>query len=96
MSRPLVTSAAEGDFTEGLRWYAERSLRAAEGFDAEFDHALEVISADPQRFPFCDERHRFYMMSRYPYQVIYREQAGEIVVIAVAHAKRQPGYWSGR
>lgn len=35
-------------------------------------------------------------MDRYPYQVIYREEAGEVIVIAVAHAKRDPEYWRGR
>jgi hypothetical protein len=31
----VVTSAAETDYTEVLRWYAERSVQAAEGFGAE-------------------------------------------------------------
>jgi plasmid stabilization system protein ParE len=96
MSKLRVISAAEREYTEALRWYAERSQHAAEGFDAEFDKALETISADPRRFPLCDERHRFYLMDRYPYQVIYREDADEIVVVAVAHAKRRPRYWAGR
>jgi len=96
MSKPRVISAAEWDFTEALRWCAERSQRAAEGFDAEFDKALETIRANPNRFPRCDERHRFYLLDRYPYQVIYREESGEVVVIAVAHAKRSPQYWAGR
>ena len=96
MSKLFVTSAAERDFTEALCWYAERSLRAAEGFDTQFDRALEAIAADPQRFPLCDERHRYYSLSGYPFQVIYREHADGIVVIAVAHAKRRLGYWHGR
>jgi plasmid stabilization system protein ParE len=97
MSKLRVVSIAQGEYTQALRWYAERSQRAAEKFDAEFDKALEAISADPRRFPYCEERHQFYLMNRYPYQIIYRqEEAGEIVVVAVAHAKRRPGYWAGR
>jgi plasmid stabilization system protein ParE len=65
-------------------------------FDTEFDKALEAISANPSRFPLCDERHRFYLMDRYPYQVIYREDVDGVVIIAVAHAKRRPRYWAGR
>jgi plasmid stabilization system protein ParE len=96
MSKLRVISAAEWEYTEALRWYAERSIQAAEGFDAEFDKALETISADPNRFPRCGDRHRFYLMDRYPYQVIYREEANEILIVAIAHAKRRPGYWAGR
>jgi len=96
MSRTLITSAAEQDFTDALRWYAERSPRAAEEFDVEFDAILHLIDDDPHRFPFCDDRHRYCLMRRYPYQVIYREHGKDLAIIAVAHAKRKPGYWQNR
>lgn len=96
MADVLITSAAETDFTESLCWYAERSQRAADGFETEFDRALASIGADPGRFPRCDDRHQFYLMRRYPFQVIYREQSDQVAIIAVAHAKREPGYWSNR
>lgn len=96
MGKPLVTSAAEWDFTEALAWYAARSLRAAEGFDAEFDKVLEEIGSDPRRFPKCDDRHRFSLMGSFPYQVIYRERDDEWLVIAVAHTKRRPDFWHCR
>ena len=96
MARPLVTSAAERDFTDALRWYAERSLRAAEGFERDFDRALDAIGAAPESYPSCDSRHRFYLMHRYPYQIIYRLHGSDCAVIAVAHGKRQPEFWHGR
>ena len=96
MASVLVTSAAERDFTEALCWYAERSQRAAEGFDAEFQRVLAQIASDPERFPRCDDIHRFYLMRRYPYQVIFREREDQLIVVAVAHAKRRPEYWSDR
>jgi hypothetical protein len=54
MDKPRLVSAAEWEFTEALCWYAERSASAAEGFDAEFDKALEAIGSNPRRFPYCD------------------------------------------
>ncbi|NQT38510.1 MAG: type II toxin-antitoxin system RelE/ParE family toxin [Planctomycetes bacterium] len=96
MADVLITSAAEQDFTESLCWYAERSQPAATGFETEFDRALASIRADPHRFPHCDDRHRFYLMRRYPFRVIYFEQADRVVIVAVAHAKRKPDYWSNR
>ena len=92
----VVGSAAEGDYAEALRWYAERSVQAADRFEAEFGNALETIVSDPHRFPMCDARHRYCLMRYYPFQVIFREYRSGIVVIAVAHAKRQPGYWTDR
>ncbi len=96
MADVLITAAAEEDYTEALTWYAQRSERAARGFETEFERAIQTIQATPQRFPFCDGSHRFYLMRRYPFQVIYRESSGQVLIVAVAHAKRQPGYWRGR
>ncbi len=97
MIEVVIASSAEEDFAEALTWYAERSIPAAEGFEAEFERALETIAAAPERFPCCDDEHRFYLMRRYPFQVMFREEGDErIVVIAVAHAKRKPRFWEDR
>ena len=90
----LIGEGAELDYTESLRWYAEHSQQAAEGFDAEFARVLEAIADDPHRYPFCDDRHRFSLLKRYPFQVIFREVPGShIQIVAVAHTSRYPGYW---
>ena len=96
MTEILISSAAEVDFTEALCWYAERSQQAAENFEAEFDQILATIVDDPQRFPKCDQRHHYISMHRFPFKVIYRNDRGVITIIAVAHAKRDPGFWSRR
>jgi plasmid stabilization system protein ParE len=96
MAKLVVSAAAEHDFTTSLGWYAEHSVQAANQFDAEFGEALKAIAADPERFPLCDTRHRYYLMRRYPFQVIYRFSEELVLVIAVAHAKRKPHYWADR
>lgn len=95
MVEMAVSSAAERDYAEALTWYAERDERVAEGFDAEFDRAMQTIAEDPGRFPRCDERHHFYLMRRFPYQLIFRETTDHWVLIAVAHTSRRPRYWDG-
>jgi plasmid stabilization system protein ParE len=96
MVEVIVASPAEQEYADSLSWYAERSMRAAEQFEIEFDRALNAIATEPDRFPRCDERHRYFLMRRYPFQVIYRRSGEQIVVIAVAHTSRKPGYWSSR
>ncbi len=72
MAEPIVSAAAEADYFEALVWYGKRSQRAAEGFEAQFENALAQIAAAPMRFALCDERHRRFLLRRYPYQVVYR------------------------
>jgi plasmid stabilization system protein ParE len=92
----FVCSAAEAEYADSLSWYAERSVSAAERFDAEFDQALQTIASDPERFPRCDQRHHYYLMRHFPFQIIYRQHQDHWVVVAVAHTAREPSYWSGR
>ena len=96
MTKVIICSAAEDDYTQSLRWYAARSIEAADDFDSEFDRALSQIVDSPERFPACDERHRFFLMRRFPFQIIYRLQNGDVAIIAVAHTSRSPGYWANR
>jgi hypothetical protein len=35
-------------------------------------------------------------MRDFPYSVIFQEKGEAILIIAVAHAKRRPGYWKAR
>ena len=96
MTDLTLSSAAEEDYAEALASYAARSVEAAERFDADLDHALATIASDPERYPQCDQRHRFYLMRHFPYQVIYRQHKAHWIVIAVAHTSRKPRYWSRR
>lgn len=96
MTDVIISSAAEGDYTEALLWYAERSVRVADRFDLEFDRAIQIVASDPESFPRCDDRHRYYLMRRFPYQIIYRPHDDYLVVIAVAHASREPQFWANR
>jgi len=96
MNSLLIASAAEAEYTSSLQWYAERSVAAAEGFEKAFAAALRAIQSKPELYPYCDTTHRYYLLKRYPFQVIYRQVGEDWIVIAVAHTSRRPNYWSER
>src|SRR5438874_11168581 len=87
---------ADADYGEALAWYANRSDRAAAGFERAIDRALRQIADAPARWPLCDDRHRFHLLKRYPYSIVYRAEADGILVVAVAHGRRHPDYWTRR
>lgn len=97
MAEVRIGEEAEAEYTEALAWYHARSAPAAAGFEAAVSVALERIGESPEQFPTCDdEGYRFAMLKRYPYSLIYRIIGEVAQVVAVAHARRRPGYWSGR
>jgi plasmid stabilization system protein ParE len=88
--------AAVAEAREARRWYGRDSAVAAEGFVAELDRSLELIAEAPLRWPAYEAGTHRLVMRRYPYAVIYRLQGGAIQVVAIAHTRRRPGYWTGR
>ncbi len=36
------------------------------------------------------------VLGHYPFSIVFRELLHEIQIVAVAHAKRRPGYWAFR
>ena len=87
---------ARRDFDESFDWYAERSVRAAARFAGAVDATLGKVAANPTQFASPDGVHRECPIKKFPYRVVYRIVENRVLVVAIAHAKRQPAYWSGR
>ena len=97
MARALefVAQALE-EAEAAARWYAERSEAAAGGFTDELDVATAAILERPEAWPMFDHGTRRYLLRRYPFSVVYRIEQHRILIVAVAHGHRRPGYWRTR
>jgi plasmid stabilization system protein ParE len=97
MADVVFHPSASTDYRMGLAHYAQRSRRAARGFEREVERVLAAAAGQPLRYPECEAGCREAILTRYPYSVVYRvESDGSVLVVAVAHASREPGYWLGR
>ena len=57
---------------------------------------MSRIAEAPLRYPVAEHGTRRLVLRRFPYNVFYRVGTEEIVIVAVAHQKRHPGYWAVR
>ena len=87
---------ATAELEDSADWYAERSEDAACRFLRSVDDALAKIASHPDQYAKVDDRHRACSLDRFPFQLIYRNDVSRLYVIAIAHAKRRPGYWKMR
>ena len=78
------------------RWYAERSIAAAVAFSAEIDAAEAAIIQQPEAWPQFHYGTRRYLLRRFPFSIIYRIEPNRLLILAVAHGHRRPGYWKHR
>ena len=89
---PLAADEAQA----AERWYRERNETASRRFQRELDRAIEQISERPESgSPYLGNTRRA-LLRRFPFFVVYRVRGGELEIVAVAHARRRPGYWRAR
>lgn len=92
--RPL--SVASNELREALTWYRRRSPRAAENLWLRIQDARRSIVMFPHAAPSIGKRARRFILSGFPYDLIYAVLPDEIVIVAFAHHSRRPGYWKDR
>ena len=88
--------AAGEEARAAARWYRQRNPIAAAAFEVEVRRAFGEISKSPDARPVHVEGTRRFLLRRFPYEVVYRIYPDRVLIVAVAHCKRKPGYWSDR
>jgi toxin ParE1/3/4 len=92
---------AEEELAAASLYYERRQRGLGARFHAHVQEALQALSGDPSRFP-CYEggvtrrKYRRARVRRFPYIVVFEERGQEVLVVAVAHTSRRPGYWGRR
>ncbi|MBV8135230.1 MAG: type II toxin-antitoxin system RelE/ParE family toxin [Deltaproteobacteria bacterium] len=67
-----------------------------EQFLAEVEHACSRLGEHQSLGPRLDSEHRRLGLRRFPFALIYRIKTSKVQITAVAHDRRQPGYWRRR
>jgi plasmid stabilization system protein ParE len=58
--------------------------------------AVRELAERPKACPAVRGQIRRKLARQFPYAVLFREEENEIAVVAVAHLRRRPGYWTHR
>lgn len=89
-------SIAESEFDEAIAWYLARSRSAARHFGREVVIVERLLREHPRIGRCVEQDARSLCVNDFPYSIIYLVENNEIVVVAVAHQSRRPGYWKDR
>lgn len=87
---------ASAEYEATIDWYVSRSDSSASNFAQEIAQAIGRIAETPGRFPTSLHNTRKLLLHKFPFAVIYRERPSVIQILAIAHARRRPGYWKDR
>jgi toxin ParE1/3/4 len=89
---------AEAELLAAIRYYSEQRSSAGAALSSTVNATVEQLCLMPYAAPTWpgrpDVRRR--VLHRFPYSIMYTFEPAEIFIVAVAHHKRQPGYWLSR
>ena len=87
---------ARDEFWAAALFYESKEVGLGVRFRDEVAHVIERIVADPYLWRERTGGYRRVNCPVYTHYVAYFIRAETIVIAAVAHGHRQPGYWIGR
>lgn len=84
------------EFEDAARYYAARQSGLELRFIECVESALRQIADAPARWrPFVQDVRR-YVVRVFPYAILYSIESNYVLIIAVMHCSREPGYWRHR
>ena len=96
MKRARFVASAREEFLAEVAYYEQVQT----GHRARFATAVEEATARALAFPLSGSTAtpsvRRVIIKNFPFSIVYRPAADGIVVFAVAHHARLPGYWRNR
>ena len=93
IDRIVYRAAARREFDAAAEYYNRQRLGLGREFVAEVRAVLEVIAAQPDRYPFLIRDIRHAPTNRFPFCVCYRVTSRQIVIISIYHTARDPSVW---
>jgi plasmid stabilization system protein ParE len=88
---------AKAELLDALAYYNRRTPGAGDRLLEDVLETADRVCEAPDRWPVDDDGYRRSRLLVFPYALRYGVAAdGNIDIVAVAHAKRAPGYFRGR
>ena len=87
---------ADAELSENAAFYEQRVPGLGYRFLEEIERGLDLLAVQPQIGTPLTEVFRTLVLTEFPFSLIYSVEPEKIRVVAVAHQRRRPRYWSDR
>jgi toxin ParE1/3/4 len=92
----LFHELAQAELIAAAEEYESQHKFLGREFVATVKRSLERLSAFPESGTSYVAGTRRLVLGRFPYSVVYFREGDSIIVVAIAHHRRMPSYWTGR
>jgi plasmid stabilization system protein ParE len=87
---------AQAELEAAIEYYEGCKAGLGVDFAAECFACLRAIENHPAAWPVLEGELRRCLLRRFPYGIVYVAAGGRVLVVAIMHLHRQPGYWRDR
>lgn len=87
---------ASDEVAQAFDWYSEVDPDVADRFKIELDRAEQLVQRSPEAWGSYLHNTSGFRFRGFPFVMAYILRDQRIIVIAVAHTRRKPGYWRDR
>ncbi len=87
---------AEEELHSAAAYYEHCSEGLGTRFLLVVQRGIDVVASAPRQAPVLVGEVRRRLPRPFPYGLLYRERADQIVILAVMHLRREPGAWKSR
>ena len=91
-----LLSVAETEFSDAAAYYEDIEEELGDRFIDHITRSVEIIKQHPFIGHLIKDRVRKLPLTQFPHDIIYCLSENEIVIVAIAHQKREPDYWRDR
>ncbi len=84
------------DIKESFDWYQKQADGLGNDFLNELESAYQAVSELPNTWPKFQNNFRRFLLSKFPFSIIYRASNELVYVVAVMYNSRKPKYWLKR
>ncbi len=94
--RTTFIRPAQAEAEEAVAYFDEQREGLGDRFTHDLRATVEAVAARPLSGKIIEGRVRKARFKTFRYNLIYIPDPDEIVIVAVAHHRRRPGYWRAR
>ncbi len=87
---------ALAEYAEAVQYYASQRPETAQALIDAVEDAVYRIREFSTRWSVVDEDVRRCLTRKLPYGILYTIEQDYILILAVMHCSREPGYWKSR
>jgi plasmid stabilization system protein ParE len=87
---------ARAELNDGAQFYDAAAAGLGADFLNELERVVRLLTQHPEIGRGQGAGVRTFPARRFPYSVVYEVRADSVVILAVAHHRRAPRYWTDR